>query len=220
MKVGTDGVLLGAWVDVLGAKRILDIGTGTGLLALMAAQRSPAAQITAIEPHHTAFGEAVGNVAASAYGHRIELAEIDINDYRPPGIFDLIISNPPFFEGDLQSPDPDRSSARHASGLTPQTLADAAHRLAPHGRLATIYPPEAFKKLESKMVAAGWHLVRRTDLKPVPKKPVHRILSEFAPGLTMGDHHVLVDTLVIRSMSGGPYSEAHKKLTSDFYLDA
>lgn len=220
MKVGTDGVLLGAWADVVGAKRILDIGTGTGLMALMAAQRSPLAQVTAIEPHRAAFEEAVGNVAASAFGNRIELAQTDINAFRPIHTFDLIVCNPPFFEGDLQSPDPGRSSARHATGLTPRTLADAARRLAPDGRLATIYPPEAFKKMELSMKAVGWHLIRRTDLKPVPQKPVHRILSEFAPAGSASENAVTIDTLVIRSMSGGPYSEAHQKLTSDFYLDA
>ncbi len=96
MKVGTDGVLLGAWIDVKGAGRILDIGTGTGLIALMAAQRAPLANVTAIEPHTAAFEEAKKNVAASPYRDRIDVVKMDANHYRPTKTFNLIVCNPPW----------------------------------------------------------------------------------------------------------------------------
>ena len=99
MKVCTDGVLLGAWANVKGD--ILDIGTGTGLIALMTAQRSPSSKVTAIEIDRDAAVQATDNVASSPFADRISVVQSSIQDYRPAMTFHTIVSNPPFFESSL-----------------------------------------------------------------------------------------------------------------------
>lgn len=117
MKVGTDGVLLGAWAPADKAKRILDVGTGTGLIALQLAQRNPHARITAIEIDAAAAGQATENVSHSPWADRVEVICHDFRDYQPENRFDLIVSNPPYFIDALKCPDEQRCTARHAGNL-------------------------------------------------------------------------------------------------------
>src|SRR5574344_2567439 len=114
MKVGTDGVLLGAWAKVDAANRILDIGTGTGLVALMLAQRSTA-MITAVEIDEEAAIQAEENFCQSPWANRFEVVNSDITSYETDALFDVIVSNPPYFVDSLQCPDGQRSLARHLS---------------------------------------------------------------------------------------------------------
>ena len=115
MKVGTDGVLLGAWA--LGGKRILDIGSGTGLISLMMAQRYPEAQVVGIDLDAEACAEARENVAASPFADRVNIVDCRLQDYESLEKFDAIVSNPPFFLNSLKNPDSKRSMARHADSL-------------------------------------------------------------------------------------------------------
>ena len=218
MKVGTDGVLLGAWADMEGAHRILDIGTGTGLIALMAAQRAPRAHVHAVEPHRPAFEEACENFSASPFSDRVAVEHVGIDTFSPDESFDLILCNPPYFLDDLPSPDPGRMAARHAGGLTPAALAEKATKWAGNGKLSTIYPPQAFAELEKQIVDRGWVLVRRAFVQPVAGKPAHRILSEFSPRALDQIPNPAEETIAIRSHGGGPYSPAYMALTSEFYL--
>jgi len=136
MKVGTDGVLLGAWAEVRpGDRRMLDVGTGTGLIALMLAQRS-AAWITAVDIDVECATQAAENFAASPWADRLDAVSVAVQRYDPVEKFDLIVSNPPYYVDSLLSPDEGRNTARHAAGLPFGELAAAVVRLlSPGGRL-------------------------------------------------------------------------------------
>lgn len=130
MKVGTDGVLLGAWCDVAGARRVLDVGTGTGLIALMIAQRSEA-RITALDVDAAAVEQARENCSASPWAERIDVEQADFCSYRPDALFDCIVSNPPYFVEDVHCPDKQRNMARHTAGLTFSSLLERVGALFP-----------------------------------------------------------------------------------------
>ena len=139
MKVGTDGVLLGAWAEVRpGDRRMLDVGTGTGLIALMLAQRS-AARITAVDVDAECATQAAENFAASPWADRLDAVAVAVQRYDPVERFDLIVSNPPYYVDSLLSPDEGRNTARHAAGLPFGELAAAVVRLlAPGGSRAAL----------------------------------------------------------------------------------
>lgn len=213
MKVGTDGVLIGAWSRIPeGCRRILDIGTGTGLIALMAAQRSSAA-ITAVEADASSAEQAAENVGNSPWSDRIEVVHGRIQDFEPPHKFDLIISNPPYYDGTLLCPDAERTLARHTVSLTFGELFAAVGRLiAPEGRFSVIVPSESAGAL----VAAGsMHLVRRCDVRTKPAAPPKRTLLEFSPRFTGA---IGFEELSIGDGHGG-YSDEYRALTADFYLN-
>ena len=130
MKVGTDGTLLGAWaLASSGACRVLDIGTGTGLIALMMAQRYPEVMVTAIDIDAAAVGQAMENVMASPFAERINVYEADVQTFENMEMFDSIVCNPPFFEHSLTCPDAQRTEARHTVSLNYHQLVDAVFRL-------------------------------------------------------------------------------------------
>jgi len=129
-KIGTDGVLLGAAADISGSESILDIGTGTGLIALMLAQRS-GAFLTAIEPDKDSFEEASENIRRSPWSHRIQIENITLQEFNPQKEFDLIVTNPPYFTGSLRNPDEKKASARHNVSLSGRNTANCSRS---HGR--------------------------------------------------------------------------------------
>ncbi len=214
MKVGTDGVLLGAWCDVHNRTRILDIGTGTGLIALMLAQRNQGASITAIEPNPDAAADARANFAMSPFREKCTLLETLLQDYNPDTNFDLIVSNPPFFQNSLQNPDPGRTQARHTSGFSPEDLAATTRWLSPKGKLAGIYPADVFEEFQDFAAKAGLFPTRKMTVYPNPEKPAHRILFEFsrfqAPTET--------EELTIETNGRHQFGEKYMALTRDFYL--
>ena len=192
MKVGTDGVLLGAWVAVRPSdKRILDVGTGTGLIALMLAQRTegirdPAAgagslpggvHVTGVDVEDVA--QARENADASPWGGRVAFEQCPVQEFAPPHRFDLIVSNPPFFVDSLTCPDEGRTTARHAVRLPFGELRDAVVRLlADGGRFAVILPVDEAARFIG--VCRGYlSLIRRTDVRTTPRRPVKRVLMEF-----------------------------------------
>lgn len=223
MKVGTDGVLLGAWAEVRPSDRaVLDIGTGTGLVALMLAQRTEAcvaggaaARIVGvdIEP----VEQARENAAASPWGDRIGFEQTAVQAYEPGVCFDLILSNPPFFVDSLTCPDPGRTTARHAVSLPFEELRDAVVRLlAPGGRFAVILPTDEGARFEalSRGVLA---LRRRTRVRTVPRREPKRVLLEF--GVPCGATEEPVDdSLAIGTGAHETYTPEYRALTRDFYL--
>ncbi|MBK8339943.1 MAG: methyltransferase [Flavobacteriales bacterium] len=147
MKVSTDGVLFGAWADYANAKRILDIGTGTGLLALIAAQRNTEAWIDALEIDDDAAAQAAENVAASPWADRIRVHRADARRVHAGDPYDLILCNPPYYSGYSASPDARIGLAKHSGELTFPELIDAVGKhLAPTGRLAVIIPANREKQ--------------------------------------------------------------------------
>lgn len=213
MKVGTDGVLLGAWApECIAGGRILDIGTGTGVMAIMAAQRNPSARIVGVEIDEMSALQARENAEASPWADRVEIVNADIRSYEAAAPFDLVISNPPYFVDSLKSPDSGRTTARHTVSLDFGELMSAVERLlAPDGRFAVIVPAEA----ASRVVASGClALRRRCDVRSKPSAGPIRTMMEFAAGYCGAPEF---SELTIGGGKGG-YTAEYVALTRDFYL--
>lgn len=217
MKVGTDSVLLGAWARLENSPGILDIGTGCGLLALMAAQRSDA-RITAIDIDPVATASAAANFRISPWDGRLTARCIRLQDFQnepEAGNFDHIISNPPFFINSLKAPDAERSQARHNDLLPFEDLAFASARLlAPDGRLSMVLPVAEGYLFIDIAAKTRLFLVRKLTVIPKAGKEANRLLLEFARQQMPMES----TELTIRNESG-EYTNEYKKLTSLFYLD-
>ena len=214
MRVGTDGVLLGAWASVEGVRRVLDVGTGSGLIALQVAQRSPEARVVALEIDPEAAAQARENVERSPWAARVEVVHGDFGSYVPVGNFDLIVSNPPYFVDALRSPDARRRMARHTEELDyPLLFRRSLDMLARGGRLAVIIPTEVEKLALESAFACGWYVGRRTNVHTKPGKKCRRLLLEFVAGPAM-----CVSTDLYIEQAGGGYSEEYARLTGEFYL--
>ncbi len=213
MKVGTDGVLLGAWVSSDNTPlRILDAGTGTGVIALMMAQRFPQALIYGIDIDEDSVEEAASNFTASPWNGRLSARSLPLQEWTDE--VDLIVSNPPFFINSLKAPDDRRSVARHTDTLTHRDIIAAACRcLSPEGRLAVVYPADEAEYFAGEALSAGLFPNRichvRTKASAAPKR--------FMMELSRTKSEPLIEELVI--MRDGPdYTEQYKALTRDFYL--
>ena len=214
MKVGTDGVLLGAWTDVSGVRRALDVGTGTGLIALMIAQRCDA-EIIGLEIESDAAAQAAENVSASVWKERVGLVRGDFNEYFPQIKFDLIVSNPPFFRNSLPSPDQQRNTARHDNRLSFDALiTKSAGLLAPGGRISLIVPAASDEEIAEVALRAGLYPLRRTYVKPLPTSGPKRLLVE----LGASPQPCRTDFLTVE-LSRHVYSPEFTELTKEYYLD-
>ena len=214
MKVGTDGVLLGAWCDVEGARRVLDVGTGCGVIALMVAQRNTTALIDGIDIDGVAIDEATVNFARSPWSDRLKAHLIDFNTAALDEGYDLIVSNPPYFTDSLLPPDAARSLARHTRTLTYRQLIDGAARLlSEHGTLAIITPTESETTIIEAATFASLHIQRLTRVIPVEGGQPKRLLWQLTPGHT--DHRE--DQLTIAHRDG-TFTSDYIALTSPFYL--
>lgn len=215
MKVGTDGVLLGAWADVSGTSHILDVGCGCGLIAIMAAQRS-AARVTGLEIDAPSAAQAAGNAASSPFSARISIVCADVRTFSPTEKFDCILSNPPFFEESLLPPDPVRAGARHTSSLSFAALVDAACRLmTPQASFQMIVPATARTAFLTEASAHGLWLVRRTDVLTVPGKAPKRTLLHLSSARPA--EPPAVDELPLCGPDGRR-SPQYDRLAHDFYL--
>ena len=213
MKVGTDGVLLGAWANSDNVKRILDIGTGTGVIALQMAQRNPIAHIHAVEIDDTAAKRARANFDLSPWAERLTVEQTAVQEFAPAEKFDLIVSNPPYFVDSLLPPDAKRSTARHTHDLTFEELDSAVCRLLDeNGRFALILPITEFEKY---LALTQLHLVRRCDVCPVEGGAIKRIMGEFAKQPTT---EIEIENIAIERGRRGDYTDDYRALTKDFYL--
>ncbi len=216
MKVGTDGVLLGAWAYLDGCRRILDIGTGTGVIALMCAQRAiPDVLIDAIEIDAVAAAQAADNVTASPFSGRVRVHCTALQHFRPDAPYDHILCNPPYFTAALKSPDSRRSTARHNDSLPFSDLTAAAARmLTPDGTLSVILPTAEADTFTPVARANGLHPARRTLVHPTPSSGPKRALLAFRRGETPEPETL---SLTIE-LAPGTYSPEYIALTRDFYL--
>ena len=213
MKVGTDGVLLGAWVNTDNVKTVLDIGTGTGLLALMIAQRTNNAITNAIEIESQAARQAEGNILRSPWASNIKVHHCSLADYQSQSLYDLIVCNPPFFLNSLESEDRQRNLARHQSELSDEALiAFALKNLSDSGRLAVILPFDRGQQLLAYIEPFGLEVARRCNVKGNHQKTPNRIMLELGrtPFTASGS-----DELAVREGSG--YTSEYVQLTKDFY---
>ncbi|MCQ2288259.1 MAG: methyltransferase [Muribaculaceae bacterium] len=182
MKVGTDSDLLGTLSA--GGNRILDVGTGTGVLSLMLAQRYPEARITAIEIDDNAVVDATANFAASPMGERITLHHVSFQDYVPraraeglTGTFDAVVCNPPYFDMSLECPDDSRTRARHSSSLPFDVLATGAYELlAPGGLFSVCIPGEVLRKFKGECQLAGFSMEDLYRIKTLPQAHAKRFV--------------------------------------------
>ena len=214
MKVGTDGVLLGAWAPIRDALRILDIGTGTGLIALMLAQRS-GARIDAVEIDESAFDESKFNFEQSPWSDRLRVFHADFHQFAGliDQTYDLIITNPPYFVNSLKTNNATLAIARHNDMLTFEQLISGARKLLlSSGRLCVILPFTSFEEFREIARLEGFYLHRRTVVIPKPGKLPKRILMEFSLKAAYPIH----DELTVLDISG-EYSENYKILTAPFY---
>lgn len=217
MKVGTDGVLLGAWVHTDACTNLLDVGTGTGLIALMLAGRCTAA-IDAVDIDKDACEQAADNVAASPFAGRIQVYHQPFGAYAAlsPVKYDLIVSNPPYFAGSLKCPDNQRTTARHTDTLSlGDLIKDSLSLLTPSGRIALVLPSDREQELSALATANSLHLVRRTDVLPRPGAAPKRMLVELSR-LQLAECHTR--TLVIEE-ARHQYTPEYIELTRDFYLN-
>ena len=215
MKVGTDGVLLGAWAK--GGTRILDIGTGTGLIALMMAQRFPTAQIDAIEIDKAALEDARFNVSQSPFNERINIlnSSLQCSETQEEGIYDAIVCNPPYFINSLKNPLQQRTTARHTDTLSHQELIYHSKRLLkPNGTLSVIIPYDNKDILEAEAIFNGLSILKVTNIKTKSSKPAKRCLIEFGKDTTTEckiEEQVLNDDTGARTMW-------YQNLTQSFYI--
>jgi len=217
MKVGTDGVLLGAWANVDNATTVLDIGSGTGLISLMIAQRNLKAHITAIDIDSKAIKQTGINISNSPFPNRIKYEHTSVQDFTEKCTerFDLIVSNPPFFDKSLKSPDEQRSLARHTDTLPMDALINtSAKLLSDKGRIALIYPYEYRDLLMETAERNNLYCRRMTNVYPTPSSLPKRILTEMNKDITtsMTESNLVIET------ERHIYSEDFIELVKDFYL--
>jgi tRNA1Val (adenine37-N6)-methyltransferase len=222
--VGTDGVLLGAWTMVEKAGTILDVGTGSGLIALMLAQRTALCKggngipIVALEIDEASFGQAVVNVRESPWPDRIELVHQSFQEYSAhrQDRFDVIVSNPPFFTDSCKPEKRDRNISRHDTLLGMGDLAAGVGKiLATEGRFNVILPVEESIRLEQFCRDAGLHLGRICRVRPTVGSPVKRHLMEFRREAAAS---VRESEIAIEGDRRHDYTDAYRELTREFYL--
>jgi tRNA1Val (adenine37-N6)-methyltransferase len=214
-KVGTDAVLLGAVAGTAGAEKILDIGTGTGVIALMLAQKC-SAEIVAIEPDNESFGEAKENVNKSMWKERIKVVNCDLQSFFPEGgLFDLIVSNPPYFVDSLKSPDDRRSAARHNDSLTTDNLLKGASRLlADEGRLQLILPYAEGNVFIAEAAGYGFYCNYILKVRPLPTSEIRRLILTFS----RKQMKPVEKFLTIEHGARHEFTDEYKNLTKDFYM--
>ena len=215
MKVGTDGVLLGAWTNTNNTQKILDVGTGTGLIALMLAQRSQAT-IDAVEIDQDSAIQARENVEKSPWKDRIKIHHAAIQDYKnyAQKQYNLIVSNPPFFENASKSLTRSRTVARHTDFLSQSDLLKITEKLLDSaGKLAVIYPCDEANKFQEKSEIFGLFCYRKLSVKPNHNRPIKRILMELS-------HHKLPtqESAIAIESSRKVYTPEFIALIQDFYL--
>lgn len=231
MKVGTDGVLLGAWAELPCVERedlhALDIGTGTGLIAIMLAQRYPTLKVDAIEIDADAAEQASENVARCPFAERLNVIHSSLQDFAtvPNNLqkhpvttlsrrYDLIVSNPPFYTEQTNCPDPARDAARHTDSLPIATLlACSSQMLASAGVLALIVPTTLALTIIAEASINGLYLQRRTNVRTTPRKHPKRTLLEFGHVPTPA-----ICTELCLQNADGSRSDDYHCLTAAFYL--
>lgn len=208
MKVGTDGVLLGAWAPL--GSRILDVGTGSGLIARMLMQRCPEAEVEGIDIDEAVVAQAKGN-GVRAFQARLQDWKSDIGD-----CYDLIVSNPPYFQNSLKNPDRGRELARHTDSLGYEELiAHSARLLKEEGQLALILPAEAEEEIRNLAARYSLFPTHITRVYSKETKPARRVILAFSRKNSIVG--LIEDSLVLEDEKGGR-SAAYSKLCEEFYL--
>lgn len=213
------GAQNGADTETKKVGRVLDIGSGTGVIALMVAQRTSNAQIDAVEPDSGSCEDALRNFAESPWADRLHLHGVTLQEYvscyAEKVQYDLIVSNPPYFVDSLKAPDPVRNAVRHAVSLPFEELLDGVKTLlAEHGRFAVILPVTEGVLLEKLALERSLHCVRKCLVQTKPGVPPKRVMMEF------GRKSVPLRSglLIMETERQQEFTEEYRRLTRDFYL--
>ncbi|MUP37117.1 tRNA1(Val) (adenine(37)-N6)-methyltransferase [Labilibaculum euxinus] len=218
MKVGTDGVLLGAWADISKANRILDIGTGTGLIAMMMGQRTNSdVKIDAVEIELSSYQQAVNNFENCPWTSRLSAFHLSFQEFCQITTvrYDLIVSNPPYFLNGLKAKCETRTQARHADYLPFEDLLKGAmNLLTESGVLSVVLPVEEGEYFQRLAGLTGFYLKRKISVLPNPGKPAKRYLLEFC----LQKCEAQFAELIVENGERHVYSPEYINLTKDFYL--
>lgn len=217
MKVGTDAVLLGAWINPANFITILDIGTGSGIIALMMAQKSNAT-IDAIEIDRDSFREANINFQCSPWSNKLKVIHSSLSDFarQSEKKYDLILSNPPYFNNSLKSSSDKKNLSKHTATLSHQVLLSCVKSLiSTNGIFSVIIPYDQMTSFLNIALLAGLYCKHKLIIYPTPKKPANRIILGFSLNRPLNLTH---EKLTIRDDFGN-YTDQYKILTKDFYLD-
>lgn len=220
MKVGTDGVLLGAWVQVDQAEKILDIGAGTGVIAIMLAQRHPTATVTGIEIDTVASEEAILNMSNCLWHDRLSLVNQPLQDFcqQTSEKFDLLVSNPPFFTGGVLSDSQDKANVRHTVKLSHNDLLRCARSLMHRdSRIAVILPYLEGLRFIELSDTFGFYPLRITEVYPKEDKGVERLLIELA---LKKPQNIEQSRIVIQKEARNDWTTEYRALLKEFYLNA
>ena len=213
MKIGTDSLLLGAWTDAGNCHDALDVGTGTGILSLMLAQRYSELRITGIEPHQKAFQEATVNFRNSPWSNRLISENTTLQDFSVCRKFDLILSNPPYYTENIPSPERGRSQARQAVHLPAEELIScSAQLLAPRGRFILILPEANSISFIVAAAKKGLYVRRQCLIHPDTNMNPNRRMMEFRRKRGV----VRQEYIFIRK--DGKWSDEYRKLTENYLL--
>lgn len=214
MKISTDAVLLGALATAPAPSQILDIGTGTGVIALMLAQRFADAKVQAVELDEDAASQALENIRTSPFSSRMSLTQGRIQDFQWTKKFDLIVSNPPFFSGHLKSRDTKRNKALHTDELAfEELIGKSSQLLRPEGAFWVILPPRQMRDLEFIALKSGLFLFKKLKVQDTENKPVYREVC----GFSFLDSEQISETLVLKN-DDLTYTAAYSALLAGFLL--
>ncbi len=220
MKVGLDGVLLGAWADVSEAKTILDIGSGTGVIAIMMAQRTANtdnnAQVHAVEIDDAAFLQSKENMESCPFSERLHVYHESIQEFAKShdSTYDLIVSNPPFFTGGTFSSNQDKANVRHTVKLPHSDLLNATRQLLnKNGRFCVILPLIEGLRFMEVALTYGFYCTKRMEVHTLLNKPIERLLLQFE----CENKPMLNEEIVVHnSDTRNDYTNDYKDLTKDF----
>ncbi len=215
MKISTDAVMLGALADAISPREILDVGTGTGVIALMLAQRFPEAQIQAVEIDAEAASQALENFRSNTFSERMQLWEGRFQDFEPQLKFDLIVSNPPYFPDHLKSANVLRNMALHTDELSFQDLLEKVNELLEEsGQFWIILPPRQMQDFQRKAQEHGLFLGTKFTLQDKLGKRIQREICAFS----RTQKEVEIKAIFIKNEDGTPH-ESYFKLAKGFLLD-
>lgn len=214
MKINTDGVLLGALVNSQYPSRILDIGTGTGVIAMMLAQRFPLSQVDAVEIDEDAYATAIQNFQNSAFSSRLQGYLGSFEDLKEIDNYDLLVSNPPFYTNSLHNPDLRKKLARHTDfHFFDKLLLFAKENLSDRGELNLILPVELADYMVREGLKLDFHLVKKIDIKSFVNTEIIRNIIT----LSKVKYEISIEEFIIYE-SKGMYSQEYKELLKPFFL--